>query len=145
MKPIDFATALGVAVAVIAITMALSFPMVAFYAYVIEPGQTEAFYTDAAQWIAPWSSHIFGPLLLFWLNFRLARRRPERNAMLFATATLVAYIVADLSLLTMMGLPIAPAVTVTFALSFAAKAAGAYFGAYRGGQSAAPPKPETAV
>jgi hypothetical protein len=50
----DVFKAIGVAFLVLVITLAASYPMVAFYAYVIEPGHPQSFYTDAAQWIAPW-------------------------------------------------------------------------------------------
>lgn len=39
MKAMDLVKALGVAVATLAITLLASFPMVAFYAFFIEPGQ----------------------------------------------------------------------------------------------------------
>lgn len=137
MSAIDFVKALGVAIATLAITLAASFPMVAFYAFFIEPGHPQEFYNEAAQWIAPWSSHVLGPLIFFASNFWLARRTPERNAMLFAAATIVLYAVVDLSTWPMMGLPISSALTVTFALSLCAKAAGAVLGAYLGSQSRA--------
>lgn len=78
MKPIDYVKALVVAVAVLAITLAASFPMVAFYAYFIEPGHPQEFYNAAAQWIAPWTSYILGPLCFFAFNYWLARRSPAR-------------------------------------------------------------------
>lgn len=132
MKAIDFIKALGVAIAVLGLTLAASFPMVAFYAFVIEPGHPQSFYNDAAQWIAPWSSHILGPVLFFLLNFWMARRSPGRNAMLFAAATIILYAVVDLSTLPMMGLPIAAALTVPVGLSLLGKAAGAFLGAHFG-------------
>ncbi|MGI9323867.1 MAG: hypothetical protein ACR2PZ_01515 [Pseudomonadales bacterium] len=139
MTALDFARALGVATAVIVITMAASFPMVAFYAYIIEPGHSEEFYTAAAQWIAPWSSHILGPIAFLGFNYFLAKRSPERSALLFAVATLGLYVVVDLSMLPMMGLPIADGITLSTTLSFLAKTAGALLGAYLGSrrQSAA--------
>jgi hypothetical protein len=137
MRAMDFVKALGVAIATLVITLAASFPMVAFYAFFIEPGHPQEFYNEAAQWIAPWSSHVLGPLVFFAFNFWLARRSPERHATLFAAATVVFYAVVDLSTLPMMGLPIAAALTATFGLSLCAKAAGAFLGAYLGSQSGA--------
>ena len=137
MKVVDFVKALGVAIATLVITLAASFPMVAFYAFFIKPGQPEEFYNEAAQWIAPWSSHIIGPLVFFAFNFWLARRSPERNAMLFAAATIVIYAIVDLSMLPMMGFPIAAALTVTHGLSLCIKAAAAFLGAYLGSKSRA--------
>lgn len=132
MEALDIPKALGVAVAVLVITLAASFPMVAFYAFVIEPGHPQEFYNEAAQWIAPWSSHILGPVMFFAFNFWLAKRSTRRNALLFAAATVVLYTAVDLSTLPMIGLPIAAALTVPFGLSLVGKAAGAFLGAYYG-------------
>ena len=133
MKAPDFVKALGVAIATLAITVAASFPMVGFYAFFIEPGHPQEFYSEAAQWIAPWSSHVLGPLVFFASNYWLARRSPERNAMLFAAATIVLYVMVDLSTLPMMGLPIT--VTAAFSISLSVKAAAAFIGAYLGAHS----------
>lgn len=53
MKSGDLVKARGVAIATLVITVATSLPMVALYAYVIEPGHPQTFYTAAARWIAP--------------------------------------------------------------------------------------------
>jgi len=103
MTALDYLKATGVAVAVIAFTMAASFPMVAVYAYFIEPGHEQEFYVEAAQWIAPWSSYILGPLTFFAFNYWLAKKSPERNAILFAVTTIIAYLVIDLSMVPALG------------------------------------------
>lgn len=132
MRLVDFVKALGVAVATLAITLAASVPMVAFYAFFVEPGHPQEFYNEAAQWIAPWSSHILGPIVFFLFNYLLAKRSPERKAFLFAAATIILYALVDLSTLPMMGLPIASAFTASVALSFIGKVCGAFLGAYLG-------------
>ena len=137
MQPIDFVKALGVACATLVITVIASVLMVVFYSYFIEPGQSQEFYTQAAQWIAPWLSHLFGPLVFFTFNFWLARRSAERNEMLFAAATIISYVIVDLSTLPMMGLPIAAALTVPFGLSLCAKTVGAFAGAFLGSRARA--------
>ena len=131
MKPIDYLKAAGVGVAVLVLTVMASFPMVFVYAAVIEPGHPQAFYSDAATWIAPWSSHILGPILFFACNYRLARRNPSRNAMAFAAATISLYVLIDFSL----ALPFVPAsafFTPTTALSITGKLLGAVGGALLG-------------
>lgn len=132
MRPIDLLKALGVALATLVITLAASFPMVAFYAFFIEPGHPQEFYNEAAQWIAPWSSHVLGPIVFFAFNYWLAKRSPQRNAFLFASATVVLYALVDLSTLPMMGLPIAAALTPTVGVSLIGKVCGAFLGAYLG-------------
>lgn len=132
MQLIDLLKALGVATAVLISTFAFAFPMVAFYAYVIEPGRPPEFYSQAAQWIAPWSSHVLGPLLFFGLNFRLARRRPERNAIAFALATVALYVVIDAGSLRLFGLSVWSFFQTPVLISLAFKAAGAILGAWLG-------------
>ena len=128
----DVVKAFGVAIASLVITVVASFPMVTVYAYVIEPGHPQEFYSDAAQWIAPWSSHILGPICFFILNYLLARRSPQRNAMYFAAATIAAYLIIEVCLIAAIGQPLTSLLTVTFYFSFLAKAAGAFLGAHFG-------------
>ena len=132
MKLIDYFKALGVAVGTVTITLIASFPMVAFYAYFIEPGHPQEFYNEAALWIAPWSSHILGPVVFFGFNYWLAKRSPERNAMAFAAATIVLYIVLDFSMVPAMGIDIRAVLTLSMAFWLLIKLAGALLGAYLG-------------
>ncbi len=140
MKAIDYLKAIGVAIGTIAFTMAASFPMVAVYAYLIEPGHEQEFYTAAAQWIAPWSSYLLGPITFFALNYWLAKKSPERNAIAFAVATIVAYLIIDLSMVPAFGGDLAMFLTFGFAFSIAVKLGGALLGAYLGALQAVDPK-----
>ncbi len=137
MNALDSLRALAVGVTVFLGTLLLSIPMVAFYAYVIEPGHPEEFYKAAAQWIAPWSSHIAGPILFFWLNLRGAVRRPHRNAVAFAGATIVGYLLVDLAAVPIFGLAWSTVITPTFVVSLAIKAAAAFAGATLGARRTA--------
>lgn len=132
MRPIDFARAAGVGFTVFVSTLLLSIPMVAFYSYVIEPGHPQQFYNDAAKWIAPWSSHVFGPLIFLWLNYRGARKHQERTATLFALATVCAYFIIDLASVPLFGISFATVLTTAFFASLAVKTAGALVGAAMG-------------
>lgn len=134
MPPLDFLRALFVSLGVFLGTLLLSIPMVAFYAYVIEPGHPREFYDAAAQRIAPWSSHLAGPLLLFWMNLRGAMRRPQRNATFFAWATIAGYVAIDLASVPLFSIAFSAVLTLTFAASLAGKAAGALAGARLGAQ-----------
>lgn len=135
MQPFDFLKALGVALSVLIGTLAFAFPMVAFYAYLIEPGHPPDFYSKAAQWIAPWSSHVLGPLLFLGFNFRLARSRPERNAIAFALATIALYVVIDAGSLPLFGLDVRMFFRPPVLISLVFKAAGALLGAWLGVRS----------
>lgn len=132
MQPADFLRAALLGLGVLVGTLLASIPMVAVYAYFINPGQPQAVYDAAAQWIAPWSSHILGPLLFLWLNYRAASRNPRRPALVFALAGIVAYAVLDMASVVLFGLTFATALTVTFFVSLAAKTAGALLGAHLG-------------
>ena len=137
VKPVDLVKAFGVAIATLVFTLVASVPMVAFYAYFVEPGNPQEFYNEAAQWIAPWSSHVLGPFCFLAFNYWLARRSPERNAMLFAGASIVAYIVIEAALMPMLGQPISVMFTIAVGLSMTAKAIGAFLGAHLGSRSLA--------
>jgi hypothetical protein len=132
MTALDFLKALGVALAVLCITLAASYLMVTFYALIIEPGHPQEFYSEAAQWIAPWASHILGPVVFFAFNFSMAKRSPRRHAMLFAVSAIVLYAVVDLGTLPIFGLPITASLNMLFVLSLLGKTAGALLGAHFG-------------
>ena len=105
---------------------------VAFYAYLIEPGLPPEFYTAAAQWIAPWSSHLLGPLLFMTFNFYLARRRPGRHALPFAAASIVLYVIIDAGSLPLFGVPIVRFFSLPVMVSLCFKTAGALTGGWLG-------------
>lgn len=132
MKPLDYLKAAGVGAAVMAATLAFSFPMVFVYATFIEPGHPQSFYNEAALWIAPWSSHILGPLLFFGFNAVMSHRRPERNAYAFAAACIVFYVLIDFGMTALMGVSLAAFLTAQVALSLAGKLAAALLGAWIG-------------
>ena len=109
--------------------------MVMFYATLIEPGHPNELYVAAAQWIAPWSFHILGPIVFLAFNYWLARSSPRRNAMWFAAATILSDVIIELGTLPMMGIPLSVVVNATVLVSLGAKAVGAYLGAQLGSRS----------
>jgi hypothetical protein len=64
---------LAVAVAAMALNIACAFLLVAIYAYLIAPGQSEAAYQAYAMRAAPWSSVIAGAPILLGAGWLLAR------------------------------------------------------------------------
>lgn len=132
MKALDYLKAAGIAIAGLVITMAASFPMVAIYSYFIEPGHEQEFYVEAAQWIAPWSSYILGPIVFFSFNYWLAKKSPERNAVLFAISTIIAYLIIDFSMVPALGGDLSMFLTLGVAFSVTVKLAGAILGAHMG-------------
>lgn len=129
MKLIDYLKAAGIGLTVMVLTVAASFPMVFIYAQFIAPGHSQPFYNEAATWIAPWSSHVLGPLLFFIFNFWLARRRPERHAIAFAALTVALYALIDFGMM-LAFVPPSTLLTMPVALSLAGKLAAALGGAW---------------
>ncbi len=103
MSPLDFAKAIGVALALMVLNVAIAFGVVWFYGAFIEPGHEEAFYQAAAQRIAPWSSIVAGIVLFFGAGWLLAKRKPARNGVLFAATFALIYAAIDLSIIVASG------------------------------------------
>jgi hypothetical protein len=125
MKPIDFAKAAGVAVALLFFNVLIAILVVLVYSFAIEPGHPPEFYDAAAQRIAPWCSHIAGTGLFFATGYLFARRRPDRNGFVFALAFTGLYAVIDAATVGFAG-----ALSVEFGLSMLAKLAAGVAGAF---------------
>ena len=124
MKPIDFAKAAGVAIAILALNIVIAILVVLAYSVFIEPGHPREFYDEAALRIAPWSSHIAGTALFFGAGYLLTKRRPQRNGLLFAAVFTVLYAIIDSAMVAF-----AAFVQVEFWLSMLAKLLAALAGA----------------
>jgi hypothetical protein len=97
MKAMDFLKALGVAIGILILNVAISFAVVFAYSLWVDPGHDDAYYQAAAQWIAPWSSIAFGWLLFLLATFVLSRK-PDRDALVFAVTAFAFYAAVDLSI-----------------------------------------------
>jgi len=128
MKPVFALKALGTAVAVLALNLALTTGVIFLYAQFVRPGQTNAFYEAAAPRIAAWTAPPGGALLLLWLMAWLGRRVPARNPFAFAIATWGAYVVLDVGSGLAMS-PVKEVLTPMLALSVLIALAGALAGA----------------
>ncbi len=120
MKPIDYAKALGVAVAVLALNLLITTAAIFAYAQLVEPGRPQAFYNAMAPRIGAWTGPAGGMLLMLAAGYLLGRRRPDRNPFAFMGAAFVAYLALDAAL----GLALAPAAQV-FKLTFILSMTGA--------------------
>ncbi|MGI8979848.1 MAG: hypothetical protein ACR2FY_11540 [Pirellulaceae bacterium] len=125
MKPMDFAKAAGVAIVVLVLNVLIAVLVIVAYSIVIEPGHPKEYYDAAALRIAPWCSHIFGTALFFAAGYFFARRRPERNGLLFAVAFTVLYAIIDSATVGFVG-----ALSVEHGLSMLAKLLAALAGAF---------------
>jgi hypothetical protein len=128
MRPIDYAKALGLAVAVLALNLLITTAAIVVYSYLVEPGQPQSFYSAMAPKIGAWTGPVGGMLLMFATGYLFGRRRPERNAFAFVGAVFVVYLLIDAAL----GLALAPAAQVfrlTFILSLTGAALAGFAGA----------------
>lgn len=126
MRPIDYLKAAGAALVLMILNVAISFPVVGAWRALFEPTAPPH---EVALRIAPWSSHLVGPVLFFAAAWLLARRRPERNGPVMAAAVCAFYVLIEAA--SVAGYPGGPALllTLTFALSMGAKLAAALLGA----------------
>ena len=98
MKPLDFAEALALAVTILILMLAITYPVVSIYVFVIAPGHPAPFYAEAAaEWLVPWSVHISGPLIFFLAGWLFTGRARERNPYAFIAATCAWYLAIDLA------------------------------------------------
>ncbi len=88
---------------IMAVNVAISYVAVAVYAYLINPGHENAYYEAATQEIVTWSAIVAGMFLFFGASLFFAKRRPERNAFLFAGAIWTGYLLLEFIILTSVG------------------------------------------
>jgi hypothetical protein len=131
MQAMDFLKALGVAIGILILNVAISFVVVFAYSLLVEPGHDQAYYEAAAQWIAPWSSVAFG-WLLFLIAAYVLSRKPERNALAFALTAFAFYAAIDLAIIGAAGMLVA--IGPFIAMSLSSKLAGAIAGVWLAGR-----------
>lgn len=103
MTLMDFVKAFGVALLLMALNVVIAFGVMWVYGNFINPGHESAFYQLEAQRIAPWSSLVAGVFLFFLAGWEFAQRKPERNALMFAAAFAIIYIVLDVGIIAAAG------------------------------------------
>jgi hypothetical protein len=126
MRRIDYLKAAGTALLLLILNVAISFPVVGAWRALFEPTSPPQ---AVALRVAPWSSHLIGPILFFAAAWLLARRRPERNALAMAIAICAFYVLLEAASLA--AYPSGPAMllTLTFVAAMSAKVAAALLGA----------------
>jgi hypothetical protein len=128
MKPIDFGKAALAGLLVLILNLLATTAVIFAWSMLVEPGRSHDYYNALAPRIGAISGPMGGVLLMFGAAYLLGRRRPGRNAIVFAAAMWVAYAALDLA----MGLPmmvLADLLTVRFALSLLAALAAGLTGA----------------
>lgn len=130
MKSLDFLKAFGVAILLMVLNIAVSFAVMWVYGSFIEPGHEQAFYQEAAQRIAPWSSVIAGALLFFLGGWEFARRQPARNGLAFAAVFTLIYVAIDVGVIAAAGAlgAVGGIVALSVGTKLIAALAGAHFG-----------------
>lgn len=98
MKPIDYLKALALAFTIMGLEFLLSYPIVYFYAVLVAPGHTDAFYAAAAaQWIVPWWVRIGGTILFLFAGWLFTGRARRRNAWQFMVVTCGWYLLIEIA------------------------------------------------
>jgi len=131
LQIIDYLKALGVALLLMIVNVAIAFAVMAVYGHVIAPGHEAAYYEAAARRIAPWSSVIAGALLFFAAAWLLGMRRPARSALAFALTFTGLYALVDIAIIAAVG-ALGQQMGL-LALSFATKFGAAFLGARQAG------------
>ncbi|MGO9930468.1 MAG: hypothetical protein ACLPV8_01445 [Steroidobacteraceae bacterium] len=136
MRPIDVAKAFGVAALVFVLDVLIAIALVYGWAIFIEPGHDQSYYETAALPIARWSTRSAGTALMFGAAWFSARRRPQRNAYVYAALLVFFYAFIDGVSAAFVGF-----FTLSIALAMLLKLIGALAGAYlaRTRRSRAPP------
>jgi len=128
MKPIDFGKAALAGLVILILNLLATTAVIFAWAMLVEPGRSQDYYNALAPRIGAVTGPLGGALLMFGAAYLLGRRRPGRNAMVFAAAVWVAYALLDLAI----GLPmmaLADLLTVRLALSLLAALAAGMTGA----------------
>ena len=85
------------------INVAVSFLVVAVYAYLIHPGESDEYYQNWALASAPWSSILAGMPLMFALGWWVSRWKSTSDPVLAMGVVWITYVVLDLGIITMSG------------------------------------------
>lgn len=111
--------------------IAAAFAWVAFYAYFVHPGETQAFYESYAQVSGPWVSIIAGTPIFYLVCRWIGSKAPAR-AQATAMALFGLFAVVEFAILIAAG-PLSPRILGFVAASFLLK----LLACYLGGRSAA--------
>jgi hypothetical protein len=129
MRPLDYLKASGLGLLAMALNLAASVPVILAWRWLVIPGRPESAYRDLPLQIAPWSSHILGPLIFAALIWLFSRRRPARDVWKFAAVAWGAYALVDLAGAAMATGP-AALLSPVLLLSLIGKLGGAMVGAW---------------
>ncbi len=116
MKPIDYLKALGVGIAVLVLNLLLTTLAITIYSFLIEPGHPQDYYVAMAPVIGAWTGPVGGMALMFLAGWWCARRRPQRNGILFIAVAWGFYLTLDAGLGVAAG-GAAAILTLNFAMS----------------------------
>ncbi|HKO55089.1 MAG TPA: hypothetical protein VJ276_04375 [Thermoanaerobaculia bacterium] len=104
MRDVRWGAALGGMLLAMVAQIAAAFGWVAFYSYLVHPGETPAFYQRYAEVASPWVSVVAG-VPVFYLICRWIGSRFPARAWPTAMALFGFYVLLDLALVLSMGAP----------------------------------------
>lgn len=125
MRTSDWFKAIGLALLITALDLAIATLVITLYVSAIDPGHPQDYYLRLAPRIATPTTAIAGPVLMFVACCWFGRRKPERSAYGFAVALFAAYYLIDWGTVLFQGMlnPVALGIAVL-------KLAGALLGAW---------------
>ena len=103
MKSVQVLKLVGATLLYLVINVAVSFLVVAVYAYLINPGQPEQHYQDWALLSAPYSSIFAGMPLMFLLGWWVSRWPSVAKPTAAMWVVWVTYVALDLGIITLSG------------------------------------------
>lgn len=103
MKVFELLKLVAVTLLYLVINVAVSYLVVAVYAYLIHPGESEEYYQKWALASAPWSSVVAGMPLMFALGWWVSRWKSTSNPALAMGIVWITYVVLDLGIITIGG------------------------------------------
>jgi zinc transporter ZupT len=95
MKAMEFVRAAGLAFVVLIVDVVLAVAVVYLWGKTQQHGHSEVFYQTGAASIQRWSTRIVGTGLIFFAAWAAARKRPPRQAYVFAIALVFFYAFLD--------------------------------------------------
>jgi len=126
MKKYVILKLIGLAILTMITLIIISFVEVAFYSYLINPGQEQSVYEAHANSSAPYISGIFG-FIVFFLIARYWKKKEYRNLFKLVILFPLIYVLMDIIIITAAGVKWSDFILI-FAIANAAKFLGSFLG-----------------
>jgi hypothetical protein len=130
MKPVDFVKALGVAILIMVLDLVCAFAFVWVWTLINSPPQPLTPTDPLVIELSTRSTSICGPILFALFVWLFSRKRPDRNAWVFALAVFAFYMLVDWGMVAFRGI-LEPGVLGIAALKLLGALVGALLAGFR--------------